>query len=96
MPESRRCPSCEKPVPVRVDGSLGRHFTSSGKDRQRCAAGEIGRRPTPSGRRLTVTVTAVVPYSVAAGEFRTLVADVIRERVDAFVLDVGAAEGSHA
>jgi hypothetical protein len=85
-PTLRTCPTCQRSVVFRVDGTPSRHWASERKGlRTRCPAGEHGRPPATLGRRVTVQVTVdvVLPSDTSTRAFKAELRRLIREHSEA-------------
>lgn len=83
------CPSCCVKVPLRDDGSFGRHYYVRDRVQYRCPQGELGRAPEPAGRRTTVVIDAVIPSEWTDADLRRKAGDILRAHLaDTFVISL--------
>lgn len=95
--KTANCPRCGRPVRLRRDGRVGRHWDSERKIRNRCPEGEFGRAPASPRRRVAVTVDVLIPAGMGASEYRMQAGAVLREHAldkDFFVIDLNVEEAS--
>lgn len=94
-----RCPRCQSIVRLRADGTFGVHWMSQRKSdyRRRCPEGGQRaplRRPRP-GRRVTVSIDAVLPEGWDLPRFKAEASQVLRTHLDEpFVVSLDAEEAS--